>query len=450
MSSSEKSFSVICSVLGLSLAVFIASLDSSITNTALPQISQALHIVFTDAIWIVNSYQLVMVALILPLAALADQVGHKKIFLNGLVIFIVASWCCGLASSIDQLIFARALQGVGAAAILGTNIALVRLIYTAKNLGVGLGINALIVALGLAGGPMIASVILSKLTWHWLFFINIPVGVLALVAAYALPISKRQKNQAFNFISALLSMVMFASIIYALAAFALSGSVLLFCLCMGLGALSAVVLYIRETKQNYVIFPFDLFQHSIFSLSILTAFLAFIVQGLMLIAVPYILFRSGYSVAKIGFLIAPWPVMGAIMAPVAGILSNRISSAYLGATGLVILSGAIAVLIYFQANLTHGLIMLCMACCGIGFGVFLTPNQRMLMASSPIQRSGVAGGMLNIARTTGQAVGAALVAVSIQFTEKSDSMMLWLAALLALSAAIVSFYRKFNLENDQE
>lgn len=91
-----------------------------------------------------------------------------------------------------------------------------------------------------------------------------------------------------------------------------------------------------------------------------------------------------------------------------------------------------------------------MACCGIGFGVFLTPNQRMLMASSPIQRSGVAGGMLNIARTTGQAVGAALVAVSIQFTEKSDSMMLWLAALLALLAAVVSFYRKFNLENDQE
>lgn len=153
------------SVLSLCLAAFIASFDASITNVALPNISAELNITATTAVWIVNSYQLVMVAFILPIAAFADQIGYKKIFIYGLIIFTLASYACGHADSVNQLLGARAIQGLGAAAILGSNLALVRLTYDPTHLGLGLGMNAFVIAMGLAGGPVLATLILAISSW---------------------------------------------------------------------------------------------------------------------------------------------------------------------------------------------------------------------------------------------------------------------------------------------
>lgn len=427
-------------ILGLCISVFIASLDTAITNTALPYISQELNSKFTESIWVINSYQLVMVALILPLAVLADRIGYKKIFQVGLIIFICASLFCGIATSLHALVLARALQGLGAAAVLGTNIALVRLIYSTEKLGLGLGINAFVIAGGLAGGPVIASIILSSLTWHWLFLINIPLGISALILCLYLP-NQEPKNQTFNIVSALLTIIMFASIIYALGEFSVSASFIWIFAFGCLGIISGIFLIIRDSRHPEPIFPIDLFNNSIFSLSVFTAFTAFVTQGLVLVALPYIFYGLGHSVTVIGFLIAPWPIVGAIMAPIAGILSNRISSAYLGTLGLFILGSSIAVLAAYQGDLSNVAIVILMMFCGLGFGLFLTPNQRMLMASSPVSRSGAAGGMLNVARTLGQAVGAALVALSITLSSHSETLMLGIGSFFAFSSALLSFYR---------
>lgn len=441
--SSQNSTSQVLAIWGLCLAVFIASLDTAITNTALPYISQELNSKFTESIWVINSYQLVMVALILPLAALSDRLGYKKIFLGGLLIFTCSSLFCGIADSLKELILARALQGVGAAAVLGTNIALVRLIYTPEKLGLGLGINAFIIAGGLAGGPVIASLILNSLTWHWLFLINIPIGITALILCSYLP-NQVTKNKSFNLQSTLLTIIMFACVIYALGEFAVSASLLWILAFACAGIISGIFLIRRDSHHPEPIFPVDLFKNSIFSLSVVTAFAAFITQGLVLVALPYIFYDLGHSAAVIGFLIAPWPIMGAIMAPIAGILSNKISSAYLGALGLFILGSSIAVLAFYQGVLPNAFIVILMMLCGLGFGLFLTPNQRMLMSSSPISRSGAAGGMLNVSRTLGQAVGAALVALSINLSSNHASLMLGIGAIVAFTGSFLSFYRTFK------
>lgn len=428
-------------ICGLSFAVFIASLDTAITNTALPFISEELNTAFVASIWVVNSYQLVLVALILPLAVLADQLSYKLIFLIGLFIFTLASFLCGNANTINELIFARAVQGVGAAAILGTNIALVRLIYSPEKLGIGLGINAFVVAAGLAGGPVISSIILSHWSWHWLFFINIPIGICAFLLSYFLRPQQQNVKRKFNFVSAILTIVMFSSIIYGLGEMAVFNSWGWALASIIIGCVSGLFLVWRDSKHLNPIFPVDLFQEPIFSLSVITAFFAFITQGLVLVALPYIFSKTGYSAGEVGFLIAPWPMMGAIMASIAGSLSNKISSAYLGTVGLVLLGTSIGVLALFQTDITFSIIVIAMFICGLGFGLFLTPNQRMLMSNAPMNRSGAAGGMLNVARTSGQAVGAALVGLSINLNPNNLSIMLWIGSLFALIAAIISIFR---------
>jgi DHA2 family multidrug resistance protein-like MFS transporter len=353
----------------------------------------------------------------------------------------LASFLCADANTINELIFARAIQGVGAAAILGTNIALVRLIYAPEKLGIGLGINAFVVAGGLAGGPVISSIILSHWSWHWLFFINIPVGISAFLLSCFLRQQQQSFKRKFNFLSAILTIVMFSSIIYGLGGISVSNSWGWVSVFIIIGCVSGLLLIWRDSKHLRPIFPVDLCHIPIFSLSVITAFFAFITQGLVLVALPYIFSKTGYSEGEIGFLIAPWPLMGAIMAPIAGSLSNKISAAYLGAAGLMLLGTSIGFLALFQGEIVFLVIVIAMFICGFGFGLFLTPNQRMLMSNVPINRSGAAGGMLNVARTSGQAVGAALVGVSIHLNPNNLSAMLWIGASFALIAAIISILR---------
>lgn len=437
--SSTNKFSVYISITGLCLAVFIASLDSSIANVALPNISHELNISSSKAIWIVNIYQLVMLSLILPIAALADQIGYKKIFVLGLIFFTLASYLCGNVDSFNTLLWARAMQGLGAAAILGTNLALVRLVYPAKHLGLGLGINAFVIAIGLAGGPIVASLILTTLNWNWLFLINIPIGVLAYILTIKLPKQAVKSVQPYNYYSAFLCIIMFACLIYALGGLTLSLSISLIIILFILSLFSGLKLFFRDSKSQFPIFPFDLFSNPIFSLSVITALTAFITQGLAFVALPFIFQNAGFTQTEIGWLIAPWACMGAITAPLAGTLAKKISAAVLGLIGLVLLGSGILLLTLYLDHLSFYFIVFSMLVCGLGFGLFLTPNQQMAISHSPLNKSGTAGGMLNVARTLGQAIGATLVALFFSFGWMDS--VLWLGVCCAFIAACFSFLR---------
>src|SRR4030088_1715179 len=186
-------------------ALAMASLDTAIANIALPAIAADLHVNPADVIWVVNVYQIALVATLLPLAALGEIVGHHRIYLGGLLLFTLASLGCAYAWSLDSLLVARALQGLGASGIMSVNTALVRYVYPERMLGRGYGHNALVVATAFTLGPTIASGILAVGTWPWLFAINIPFGLIAIaVGLKTLPHTPRARH-AFDFLAALLT-----------------------------------------------------------------------------------------------------------------------------------------------------------------------------------------------------------------------------------------------------
>src|SRR3954454_21513275 len=186
-------------------ALAMASLDTAIANIALPSISADLHVSPAEVVWVVNIYQIALVATLLPLGALGEIVGHQRIYLGGLLLFTLASVGCALAWSLPTLVIARALQGLGASGIMSVNTALVRFVYPGKMLGRGLGHNALVVGISFTFGPTIASVILSLGPWPWLFAINLPFGLVAIaIGTKMLPRTPRA-DHGFDFLGAALA-----------------------------------------------------------------------------------------------------------------------------------------------------------------------------------------------------------------------------------------------------
>ena len=424
----------------MGLVLFKDSVDAAITNTVLPTISAQLGSTPADVIWVITSYQLVMVAAMLPLAALGEVIGHRCVFVGGLLLFTVTSLFCGLAGSLPTLVAARAVQGLGAAAIMGANTALVRLIYPPQRLGRGLGINALVIALALAGGPVVASAVLSVATWHWLFYLNLPIGVFATLLAWKLPVRQSVVDHSFNRVAALLCAGMFGMLIYGMGEVAHGFLNLRVVSEFLLALIFGLLLVRRERNRSVPIFPVDLFRNTAFLMSSAAAVCAYTTQGLALVALPFV-FQSilGRSQIEIGFLIAPWPITGGLMAPIAGSLSDRLPAGVLGGVGLCCLGSSLTALAMLSTETSTTILIFCMMLCGFGFGLFLSPNQRTLMSSAPAGRSGSASGVLGTARLLGQSTGAALVALNLSLSPlHGAASALWTGAAFALAGGALS------------
>src|SRR5438477_2009583 len=186
-------------------ALAVASLDTAIANVALPAIASDLHVSPADVIWVVNVYQIALVATLLPLGALGEIVGHERIYLGGLLLFTLASLACACAWSLESLLTARTLQGLGASGIMSVNAALVRFVYPTRMLGRGFGHNALVVGTAFTFGPTIASAILALGPWPWLFAVNIPFGLVAIGIGFAMLPKTPRADHGFDFLGAALA-----------------------------------------------------------------------------------------------------------------------------------------------------------------------------------------------------------------------------------------------------
>lgn len=373
-------------LLSLLMVVFLGSLDQSLAMTALPAIGEALNRSPAESVWVVHAYQLAVVALLLPLAALGDRWGPRHVFLWGLVIFNLAALASACATQLEWLAFFRAIQGVGAAGVVSVNLSLIRGIFPPEKLGRGVGINALTVGLGYSLGPMVASLLLSVLPWPWLFGLQVPLGLLGCWLAWRyLPRNAvTTADTPFDPVLALLSAVCFASLVFTLSAVAQQKSLAVVLTACGLMLGSGAWLLRRQRGHPAPVVPVDLMRRPLFSLSVFTSISAFTTQGLAFVA---------------------------LLAPVAGTWSDRYPPAILGGVGLGILSLGMWGLGVSAADVPFSAMALCMALCGVGFGLFQSPNLRAIMASAPAHRTSGASGMVAIARFTGQASGAALVAL---------------------------------------
>ncbi len=428
-------------VLAITAALGLATLDTAITNTALPTIAADLGADAAASVWIVSAYQISVVAALLPLAALGDIIGYRRVYIVGLVLFIATSLACGLAWDLPSLVVARALQGLGAAAIMSVTTALVRHVYPSHMLGSGLGKNALVVALSFTVGPTLASCILWVDSWHWLFLINVPIGIGALILCRALPHTPRASHR-FEAGPALLSAGFFSLLVLAINDAAHLESWPRVALEL-LGSLAcAVILVRRQAGHPAPMLAVDLFQRPAFSLSAITAMFTFATQGLAFVSLPFLLQANGQSQVETGFLMTPWPAVVAIMGPIAGQLSDRYPPGALGGIGLVLLSAGMASLALMPTDPSIPDMIWRMALCGAGFGFFQSPNLRALMTSAPIARSGGASGVVSSARLLGQASGAALVALCFHlFQGGGPEFALWVGCVFALVASVASFLR---------
>ena len=430
-------------IITLVIAIAMASLDTSIANTALPTIAADLNASPADSVWVVNAYQLAMVISLLPFASLGEIIGYRRVYIWGLAVFSIASLLCALSWSLPSLTVARIIQGIGASGILSVNTALIRFIYPSKSLGRGVGNNALVVAVSTAIGPTVAAAILSLGPWQWLFAINVPLGVLAFALAFrALPDTRRASHR-FDVPSAALNAATFGFLILGIGEAAHAASVWITALALAIAAASAVGLIRRQLGLPAPMMPVDLYRRPMFALSSLTSLCSFAAQGLAFVALPFY-FQTvlGFSAVETGLLLTPWPLMTAIAAPIAGPMSDRYPPAILGGIGLAILAAGLIFVATLDSHPGVVGIVWRMTVCGIGFGFFQSPNLKAIMSSAPPERSGGASGIVATSRLVGQAVGAALVALCFGISMRlGPSLALAAAAVFAAAGSLVSFSR---------
>ncbi|MBJ9826061.1 MFS transporter [Citrobacter koseri] len=428
-------------IIGISMAV----LDGAIANVALPTIATDLQASAARSIWVVNAYQIAIVVSLLSLSFLGDMFGYRRIYKYGLVIFLFSSLFCALSDSLEMLTLARVAQGFGGAALMSVNTALIRLIYPQRHLGRGMGINSFIVAVSSAAGPTIAAAILSIASWKWLFLINVPLGIIALLLAmrFLPPNSARSAKPRFDLPSAVMNALTFGLLITALSGFAQGQPLTL------IGAELAVMLVVgfffirRQLSLPVPLLPIDLLRIPLFSLSICTSICSFCAQMPAMVSLPFYLQTVlGRSEVETGLLLTPWPLATMVMAPLAGYLIERVHAGLLGASGLIIMATGLFALMLLPASPSDISIIWPMILCGAGFGLFQSPNNHTIITSAPRDRSGGASGMLGTARLLGQSTGAALVALMLnQFADNGTHISLMTAGILATVAAIISGLR---------
>jgi DHA2 family multidrug resistance protein-like MFS transporter len=430
------------SVISIWLALTMAVLDGAIANVALPTIARELGASPAMSVWIINAYQLTITILLLPLAALGDRIGYKCIYIPGLAIFTLGSVGCALGGTLNLLIAARVFQGIGAACIMSMNAALVRATYPANMLGRGIGYNAMVLSMSAAAGPTLAALILSLASWPWLFLINLPIGIAALIVGRKSLPEPQGHGHPFDWVSALLSGAMMGCIVFGAEDFAREGNQLALGL-VAIGLAAGAILVWREWSEPRPLIPLDLLRIPIFSLSIASSVVSFAAQMLAYVALPF-LFQSvlGRSVIATGLLMTPWPIAVGIAAPIAGRLADRVNAGLLGGIGLAIFAVGLFLLSRLGASPDNFDIVWRMAVCGIGFGLFQSPNNRTIVSAAPKPRSGAAGGMLATARLLGQTAGAVAVGAAFHLSGVGIAPRLMLAAsIAALIAAGLSLTR---------
>ena len=428
----------------IAIAVTMAVLDSAVANIALPSIARHLGIAPAESVWVINAYQLAIVVLLLPLAALGERVGYRRVYLVGLALFTLGSLACALSGSLEALVISRIAQGVGAAGIMAVNGALVRFTFPQASLGRGVGFNALVVSVAGAIGPTVASGILAIGPWQWLFAVNVPIGIVNIVfAARVLPWSTLS-DKSLDWLSAALSALTFGLFFIGVDTLthgsnqgALAAAELV------VGVLAGVALFMRERHERRPLIPIDLLRIPIFGLSVATSICSFAAYMLAFLALPFwfqsVLHRDQ---VQTGLLMTPWPVGVGLVAPFAGRLADRIPAAILGSAGLLVLAIGLGLLSLLSADASALDIVWRTALCGLGFGFFQAPNNRTMLGSAPRDRAGAAGGMLATARLTGMTGGATIAALVFRtVSQDAEHVCLLIAVVLAVGGGLASLSR---------
>lgn len=396
-------------------ASFMTTLDGSIVNIGLPSIANTFRAGISGATeWIIIGYLVVIAATLLTFGRLADMLGRKVIFLAGLIIFILGSMLCGLSPSLLTLILARLLQGIGGALIFCVNVAMITSTFPRSERGLALGLNSVVVSLGVAAGPTIGGVIIQYLTWRWIFFVNVPICMLVLFAGWHFYREQHlHKDQIGRFdpLGAIVLAIALAALTLGLSFGQewgwLSPATLV---ALGIGIVMLAVAVFVETRVEYPILNLGLVLNRVFAF----ANISFILCMMALFAPGFILpfyFQElrGFSTIQTGLLLTPLPLMLAVVAPLSGSLADRLGSRWLSPVGLAVACFGLVLVSQINAQSQIWDIVWRLAIIGIGQGLFQSPNTRTMMSAAPQSAQGEASGLLATGRVIGQSMSVALI-----------------------------------------
>lgn len=441
-------------VIALQIVLVMTVLDVTVVNVALPILAEKFHMSNSASVWIVTIYQLVITMLLLPVSSIGDLHSYKRTFLTGVVVFTLASACCAASQNFTMLVVSRAIQGIGAACVMGVNIALVRLIYPREILGRGMALNAMCIAIATAAGPTIAGAILSITSWHWLFLINVPLGIAAFIIGFKLlpqnpPVDHKPR---FDRVSAIENMVVFGLIFFALGNFTHKGDLALSGVLLAVGLVVGYFYLRRQFGHEQPLLPVDLFKNSMYTMSIITSVCSFIAQNMAMIALPFLYLNSyHFNAITTGLLMTPWPLATMVVSPVAARYVERHNPGAVAALGMCVFIAGVILLLFTGTHPEEWNIAWRMAVCGVGFGMFQTPNNIVMVMATPVNRSGGAGGMQSTARLVGQTLGATIVSsvfalAAVELT--AIRICLYVAAAFALCAGFFSYTRTLGHKSE--
>jgi len=391
---------------------FMAALDGSVVNTVLPVIQQSFQSQVAAIEWVVTVYLLVLSGLLLTFGRLGDLRGHKSVYIWGFGIFVLGSALCGAAVSIEMLVASRALQAVGAAMLASNAPAILTGNFPGKQRGQALGMQATMTYLGLTVGPSLGGWLANSLGWRSIFYINLPVGALALTLG--LIFIPRQPpaeaHQSFDLAGAFTFLTGLVSLLLALNKGAEWGWSSPLILLLFLAAGTFLITFITiERHTTAPMLDLSLFRHPLFSASVANAILNYICLYTITFLLPFYLIQGrGLNPAQAGLLLTAQPILMAITAPISGTLSDRIGSRLPGMVGMAILSLGLILLSRLESTTPLWHVALGLTIAGIGTGIFISPNNSALMGSAPRARQGIAAGVLAASRNVGMVLGVGL------------------------------------------
>jgi len=412
----------------VAVGLFMIMLDNTIVNVALPSIEHSLHMSISSLEWIVTAYALTFAALLITGGKLGDLYGRRKMFTAGLVIFTLASLACGLAPSAGILIAARAVQGVGAAVMSPATLSIITATFPPKERGQAIGIWAGVSALALAIGPLVGGLIVDNINWHWIFYVNVPVGVVGIIVSRLVIAESRDtsREQSIDLPGLVTSSAALLALSYALIEGNRHGWGSPEIISLFIGAAVLLAVFIRlELHQRLPMLDLGLFRIGAFVGANTVAMLVSLgMFGVFFFISLYVQNVLGYSPTKAGAIFLPMTILIILIAPIAGKLSDRVGSRWLMGAGMAILG--VSLLLYQRIGLHTGFWSLLpqLVLGGIGMALTMSPMTSAAMASVPVDKAGVGSGVLNSFRQVGGSLGIALMgAILLNYQHPTTSKL---------------------------
>ncbi|MFC1996459.1 MFS transporter [Chloroflexota bacterium] len=393
------------------MGIFLGTIDGSIINVALPTLTRNLNTEFSVVQWVSLAYLLTMATLMLSMGRLGDMIGKKKVYVSGFVIFTLGSLLCGIAPSIFMLIAFRVFQAVGAS-MMTLGMAIITENFPPSERGKALGISGSLVSIGIIAGPVIGGIILSAVSWRWIFYVNLPIGIIGTWMVLKLvPNTTEAHKERFDFLGAIIFFISMSSLLVGLTIGQNTGFIAFMPLIFFTVGFVALLVFIWiEKNTQFPMIDLDIFRNRLFNINLITGMITFVtISGTIFLMPFYLEGVLEFQTNQVGLIIASIPISMGIIAPISGTLSDRVGSRLITIVGLAILVVASLSLTRISTETSAWMLVLLFLPIGLGIGIFQSPNNSVILGSVPSSKLGVASGLLATNRTLGQTTGIAVL-----------------------------------------